>query len=80
MAFSIGEDHLKFFHKPGLWDSEAGAFLVFIGTDSRTEHSAPFWLKNREHQKILGRQGAAENHENRIDPYGYIKQKIFKIL
>lgn len=48
VAFSIGEDHLKFFQKPGLWDSEAGAFLVFIGTDSRTEHSAPFRLKKQE--------------------------------
>ena len=48
VAFSIGEDRLKFFQKPGLWDSEAGAFLVFIGTDSRTEHSAPFWLKKQE--------------------------------
>lgn len=48
VAFSIGEDRLKFFQKPGLWDSEAGAFLVFIGTDSRTEHSAPFWLKKQD--------------------------------
>lgn len=48
VAFYIGEDRLKFFQKPGLWDSEAGAFLVFIGTDSRTEHSAPFWLKKQE--------------------------------
>lgn len=44
IQFSIGEEQLKFYQRPGVWESEAGEFLAFIGTDSRTENSASFRL------------------------------------
>ena len=45
VVFSISEEQLRFYQGPGNWDSEAGTFYVFIGTDSKTENAASFRLE-----------------------------------
>ena len=43
--FTIDEKMLQFYSANNTWESEAGDFNIFIGTDSTTERKVTFVLK-----------------------------------
>ncbi|RDY29853.1 beta-glucosidase BglX [Lachnotalea glycerini] len=46
VCFTITEEDLQFLTQKGKWESEAGKFVVYIGTDSTTENSSSFILND----------------------------------
>lgn len=47
MEFTITEPQLRFLSENNIFESEAGIFEIFIGTDSTTTNKAKFTLEKQ---------------------------------